>query len=117
MSTDSLILTGLVFSPHTSLPVVQDRTKSFFIAKLITVANNTTAHIYTKSIIWISGIPFPILNDAWQYMLGIPNNLQQLKITEDIAYQQVLSMKKMSYKYKDMARLLKQDGKSLGIAK
>ncbi len=66
--------TGLVPSPHASLPVVQDMTKPFFIGKPVTALDNTTAQIYIKATIWIGGVPFPSLDEAWEYMLGIPDD-------------------------------------------
>lgn len=73
---DFLLLAGLVLSPYTGLPGIQDINKPFFIRKLVTAVNNTTAQIYTKGIIWIGGVPFVSLDKAWQYMLGIPNDEQ-----------------------------------------
>ncbi len=42
-------------------------------------------------------------------MLRISDNKQWLEIAENITHQQVLSAEKIGYKYKDIARLLKQD--------
>lgn len=84
-------------------------TKSLFIGKPVTATNNTNAQIYTKSIIWIDCIPFPSLDKAWQYILGILNDLQQLKIAKEITHHQILSAKKIGYKYKDIDKLLKRD--------
>ncbi len=50
-------------------------------------------------------------------MLGIPDDDQRREIAEDIAHQQVLSAERMSYKHKDMARLLQRDWQSVGMAK
>lgn len=50
-------------------------------------------------------------------MLEILYNLQQLKIAKEILYQQVLLAEKMGYKYKDMAKLFKQDKKLVDISK
>lgn len=47
---------GLVSSLYAGLPVVQGMTKPFFIRKSITTLNNTTAQMYIKAIILISGI-------------------------------------------------------------
>ncbi len=60
---------------------------------------------------------FPSLDKAWEYMLGIPNSLQQLEIAKDIAHQQILVAEKIGCEYKNMARLLKRDLKSVGKAK
>ncbi len=43
--------------------------------------------MYTKGIIWIGDVPFISLNEAWEYMLGIPDGLQRLEIAKDIAHQ------------------------------
>ena len=48
--------------------------------------DNIIAQMYTKSTIWIGGVPFASLDEAWQYMLGIPNDKQQREIAEDIAH-------------------------------
>ena len=61
--------------------------KFFYIKKPVTSANNTTTLIYTKRTLWIGGVSFLSLNDAWQYMLTIADELQRLKIAEDVAYQ------------------------------
>ncbi len=92
-------------------------TKPFFIRKPVIVADNITSRIYTKSIIWIGGILFSSLDKAWKYMLNIPNRLQRLEIAKEIAHQQVLAAEKMGCKYKNMARLLKRDWKSVEMAK
>ena len=68
---DPLVPTGLILFPHTGLPVIQDMTKPFFIGKLVTAVNHTTAQMYTKDTIWIGNIPFASLDKAWQYMLEI----------------------------------------------
>ncbi len=91
--------------------------KPFFIGKPVTALDNTTVRMYIKAIIWISGVPFPSLDKAWEYMLGIPDDDQRRKIAEDIAYQQVLSAERMGYKHKDMARLLQREWQLVGIAK
>ncbi len=97
---------SLIPSPHAGLPVVQDMTKPFFIGKPVTTLDNITTRMYIKATIWIGGVPFPSLNEAWEYMLGIPDDDQRREIVEDIAHQQVLSAERMGYKHKDMARLL-----------
>ncbi len=81
---------SLVPSSHAGLQVVQDMTKPFFIAKPVTALDNITARIYMKATIWIGGIPFFCLDEAWEYMLRILDNDQQCKIAENIAHQQVL---------------------------
>ena len=43
-------------------------------------------------------------------MLEIPNDEQQQEIVKDIAHQQILSAKKIGYKHKDIAKLLKHTG-------
>ncbi len=65
--------------------------------------------MYNKATIWIGGVPFPSLEEVWEYMLGILDDDQQCKIVEDIAHQQVLSAEKMGYKHKDMAKLWHRD--------
>ncbi len=73
--------------------------------------------MYIKATIWIDGIPFPSLDKAWEYMLGIPDDDQQREIVKDIAHQQVLSAEKMDYEHKDMARLMQQDWQLVGMVK
>lgn len=75
--------TSLVLSSHTGLSIIQDMIKPFFIGKPVTIADNTISWIYTKDTIWINGVPFPSLDKTRQYMLGIPDNLQQLKIAKN----------------------------------
>lgn len=65
-------------------------TKLFYIVKRVISVDNKTALIYIKKTLWISGILFLSLYDAWQYMLIIPNELQQPKVAEGIIHQQVL---------------------------
>ncbi len=91
--------------------------KPFFIGKPVTVLNNTTARMYIKATIWIGGVPFPSLDEAWEYMLAIPDDDQRCETAKDIAHQQVLSAERMGYKHKDMARLLQRDWQSVGMAK
>lgn len=55
---------SLVLSLYTGLPIVQDMTKLFFIEKPIIAADNKTLEIYTIDTIWISGVPFPSLDEA-----------------------------------------------------
>ena len=51
MPIDSSTFAGLVFSPYARLPVVQYKTKLFFIKKPVTVVNNIPVQIYTKGTI------------------------------------------------------------------
>ena len=62
-------------------------TKPFFIEKLVIAVDNPSAQIYTKGIIWISGVPFASLDKAWQYMLAIPNDEQWQETAKDITHQ------------------------------
>lgn len=76
MITSSSTSAGFIISlPSTSflLVVILDMTKPFHIKKPVISANNTTSRKTLKGIIWIVGILFPSLNEAWQYMLGIPD--------------------------------------------
>lgn len=63
------------------------------------------------------GVPFPSLEEAWRYMLGIFDQSQRLEVAEDVAHQQVLLAEKIGCKHENMARLLKRDWKSVGMAK
>ena len=63
-SVDSPAPANLILSPHAGLLVLQDITKLLFIEKLVKVVDNTTAQIYTKSIIWIDGVPFASLDEV-----------------------------------------------------
>lgn len=73
--------------------------------------------MYTRGTVWIGGVLFPSLDEAWRYMLGISDQSQRLKVAEDVAHQQVLLAEKMGCKYQKMARLLRRDWKSVGMAK
>ncbi len=92
-------------------------TKPFFIVKPVITLDNRTAQMYIKATIWIGGVLFSSLDEAWDYMLRIPNDDQRREIAKDIAHQQVLSAERMGYKQKDMARLLQWDWQSVGMAK
>lgn len=74
----SFMSAGLIFFPSASLwmLVVQDMIKAFYIGKPVTGADNISTVIYTKETLWISGVLFPSLDDAWQYILTIINRLQ-----------------------------------------
>lgn len=50
-------------------------------------------------------------------MLGIPDPTHQLKVADDIVYQQVLLAENINFKYKTIARLLKRDWKVVEMAK
>ena len=91
------------------LPVVLDMTKPFHIGKPVTSADNTTAMKTLKGTIWIAGVPFPSLDEAWQYMLGIPDLAHRLEVAEDVPHQQVLLAEIIGSKHETMARLLKRD--------
>lgn len=110
---------GLVPSPSAGplMPFVQDMTKPLYIGKPVIGANNTTALMYTKGTLWIGGVPFPSLDEAWRYMLGIPDQSQRLEIAKDVAHQQVLLGEKVGCEHENMARLLKRDWKSVGMAR
>lgn len=66
------------------MPVVQDMTKPFYIGKPVTGADNTTTLMFTKETLWIGGVPFPSLDEAWRYMLGISDQSQRLEAAEDV---------------------------------
>ena len=92
-------------------------TKSFYIGKLVTSADNTNVKKTLKDSIWIARVFFPSLDKAWQYMLGIPDPVHQLEVTEDVAHQQVLLSEIIGSKHKIMAKFLKEDWKAAGMAK
>lgn len=81
--------------------------KSFYIGKSVISANNISTLMYTKRSLWIGGVPFPSSNNAWQYLLTILDELQQLEVAEDIIYPQVLLAEKIGSKHKNMIMLLK----------
>ena len=99
------------------MPIVQDMTTPFYIGKPLTAEDNTNAKMYTKGTFWIGGVPFPSLDDAWQYMLRIPDDAQRLEVAEDVAHQHVLLAEKMGYEHLNMTALLKRDWQSVGMAK
>lgn len=98
-STDflSFASVGLVFSPSVDLLmlVVQNMTKPFYIRKPVIGVDNTTVLIYTKKTLCIGRVVFSSWNNARQYILIIPNELQWLEVVEDIVYQQVLLTEKI----------------------
>ncbi len=91
--------------------------KPFFIRKPVTTLDNRTAQMYIKATIWIGDVLFPSLDEAWEHMLGSPDDDQLREIAKNIAHQQVLSAERMGYEHKDMARLLQRDWQSVGMAK
>lgn len=86
----------IIPSPSTSLllPVVLNMTKFFYIREPVTIANNNTIANILKDTIWIAGVPFPSLDKAWQYMLGISNHAHRLEVAKNITHQQVLSQRR-----------------------
>lgn len=50
-------------------------------------------------------------------MLNTPNPALQLKVSKDIAHQQVLLAEIITFKYKIMTRLLKRDWNVVGMSK
>ena len=57
-------------------PVVIDPTKgNYFYGKQVTAEDLTSSKLYMKGTIWIGGIPFSKTDKAWNYMLGIPDNI------------------------------------------
>lgn len=77
----------LFLSAGPLIPVVQDMIKPFYIRKPVIGADNTISLIYTKKTLWIGGVSFLFLDNAWQSMLTILNKLQRLEIVEDVTYQ------------------------------
>lgn len=92
-------------------------TKLFYIGEPVTAEENTDAKMYTKVTLWIGSIPFPSLDEAWGYMLSVPDQSQRLEVAEDVAHQHVLLAEKMGYENQNMTRLSKRDWKSVGMAK
>ena len=56
-------------------PVVIDPTKNnYFYGKQVMVEDLTSSKLYMKETIWIGGIRFGETGEAWNYMLGIPDD-------------------------------------------
>lgn len=51
LSANTFVPAGLILSPYTSLPIIQDMPKPFFIRKPITGADNITARMYAVDLI------------------------------------------------------------------
>lgn len=51
--------------------VVMDSNKPFYYGKAVMVRDFTSFKIYIKEIIWIRGIPFNDITEAWNYILNI----------------------------------------------
>ena len=47
------------------MPVVQDMIKTFYIEKPVTCAHKIISLMYTKKTLWIGGVSFPSLDNAW----------------------------------------------------
>lgn len=74
MSTEFISLST---SASLLLPIILDITRFFYIGKPVTSANNTTITKILKGTIWVVGVLFLFLDKAWQYILGIPDLIDQ----------------------------------------
>ena len=77
-------------------PVVIEPTKgNYFYGKQVMAEDLTSSKLYMKGTIWIGGIPFGETSEAWNYMLGIPDNTRRAKVAKDLGHQFILLVKKM----------------------
>ena len=89
--------------------VVIDPTKgNYFYGKQITVEDLTSSKLYMKGTIWIGGIPFGETGEAWNYMLGIPDDKQRAKVVKDLGHQFILLAEKMGDGYQQFSNLVKR---------
>ena len=99
-------------------PVVINPTKSnYFYGKQVTVKNLTSSKLYMKGTIWIKGIPFGETGEAWNYMLGIPDNTRRAEVAEDLGHQFIFLAEKMGDGYQQFSDLVKRTWKETGMAK
>lgn len=93
-------------------PVVMEPNTPFYYGKAVTAEDFTKTKLYMKGTIWVGGIPFTDTTDAWNYMLGIPDDKRRAEVAEDLGHQFVLLAGKMgdgyltfSFKYEHQATL------------
>lgn len=70
-----------------------------------------------KGTILIGGIPFSKTVEAWNYMLGIPDETRRAEVAEDLGHQFILLAKKMGDGYHKFSDLVKRTWKDTGMAK
>ena len=87
---------------------ISNMTKLFYIRKPVNNADNITTLKTLKDTKLIAGIRFSSLDEAWQYMLGIPDPNHRLEVAEDVAHQQILSAENIGSEHKPMAKLFKK---------
>ncbi len=98
-------------------PVVMEPNTPFYYGKAVTAEDFTSSKLYMKETIWIGGIPFTDTTDAWNYMLGIPDNKHRAEVAEDLGHQFVLLAEKMGDSYQTLSNLVKTTWKSTGMAR
>ena len=98
---------GVVASRVT--PVVIDSTKdNYFYGKQVTAEDLISSKPYMKGIIWIRDILFDETSKAWNYMLGIPDDIQRAEVAKDLGHQFILLAKKMGDGYQQFSDLVKR---------
>ena len=89
--------------------MVIDPTKgNYFYEKQVTAEDLTSSKLYMKKTIWIGGIPFGETGEAWNYMLGIPDDTRRAEVAEDLGHQFILLAEKMGDGYQQFSDLVKR---------
>ena len=99
-------------------PVVINPTKgNYFYGKQVMAEDLTSSKLYMKGTIWIGGIPFGETGKAWNYMLGIPDDIRRAEVAKNLGHQFIFLAEKMEDKYQQFSDLVKRTWKKTGIAK
>ena len=77
----------------------------------------TNSKLYIKGTIWIGGIPFSETGEAWNYMLGIPDNTQKAEVAKNLGHQFIFLAEKMEDGYQQFSDLIKRTWKETGMTK
>ena len=56
------------------------------IGSSVTAEDNTTVAILWKGSMWIRDVPFPIVDESWQYMLAIPDVERKVEVASHIGH-------------------------------
>lgn len=60
----------------------------------------------TRKVLYrLAGVPFAILDDAWQYMMSIPDQTQRAEVAEDVVHQHVFLAEKIGTGHQNMTPL------------
>ena len=66
--------------------VINPTKDNYFYGKQVTADDLTSSKLYIKRTIWIRGILFGETSEAWNFMLGILNDIQRAKVAKDLGH-------------------------------